>query len=103
MEIQRGLMSEIQGYKCFGACKALIRGYPSHTKPIFSEMSPIKQKFETCLDEFQGPNEFFDYQTQNSASMHEMLRVLQKNGFVVIENFFPKELMDRVYDALTTW
>ena len=32
-----------------------------------------------------------------------MLRVLQKNGFVVIENFFPKELMDRVYDALTTW
>jgi len=99
LEVQRGVVSEKQGSSCLEKCEEM----ENVASVTFEDMPPIKQRFEQCLDDFGGPNEFFDYGNKTSIKLQDMLFTLRKNGFVVIKNFFPEELMAEASHFLNTW
>ena len=102
IDLQHSLIAEAQSGDCFGMClKNVAKNIDVEDLPDFDDIPPIKQEFETCLDEFNGPHEFFDY--NKSTNMKDMLEVLKRNGFVVIQNFFSEELMKEVNDVMNTW
>ena len=103
MEVKRGIISQNQANVCIDSCESmLLKNYPT-MMPEFEDMAPSKQKFEKCLDDFKGPHEFFDYQNKTSINVKDMLSILRKNGFVVIKNFFPSELMSEVHYVMNNW
>ena len=104
MDLQRSLIAEAQSESCYRKCLGSIsRNIDIEDLPEFDDIPPIKQEFERCLDEFNGPHEFFDYQNKSSININDMLKVLKRNGFVVIQNFFSSELMKEVNDVMNTW
>ena len=103
MEIERAIITELIGLSCVDGCLQELSNCSLLKIPEFKDMPPIKQDFEKCLDEFGGPEEFFDYQNRASITVKDMLRILKKNGFVVIENFFPPELMSKVNEFMNNW
>lgn len=102
-EIKRSLVTEYEGEECMNECLDEVFSQHSLKIPDFKDMSPVRQNFEKCLDEFSGPDAFFNYKNRTSIIVKDMLHILQKNGFVVIENFFPTELMAKVNDFMNNW
>jgi hypothetical protein len=59
MDIKQAIVSETQWGICMDLCLEEISNSVLKV-PAFEDMPPIKQNFETCLDEFGGPEEIFN-------------------------------------------
>ena len=81
-----------QAYECYSSCMEK----PSQEIEFESSAYP-HQQFETCLDEYKP-----QYFTPPSPP-EQMMEAYKTTGFLIIENFFEKQLMNEVTYTLNAW